>query len=223
MAKSNHGRFSVLVPFFVGLLLTTAVVRAQTGPDLLIKPWPRDRVVETESSAIFYNETTTGNAPDDGSSRYARFTLNEYSSEGRARLFPRDENVRADPRFGYNVEYLKLDTNDPNLPKKLTNESIAFGMGIADYDGWLAGISAGIGYAGAGAFQDGNGYYGRADLAVGRDLDKNTTFGVVLDYDGNRSFSAGRAAARIRLSKNYRSDPVARRWISSFFRYLDAG
>jgi hypothetical protein len=114
--------------------------------------------------------------------------LSEYDSSGRLRFFPRDENVRADPRFGYDFTYFDIDSADPRLPKKLTNESVAVGMGIADWSGWLAGITIGVGYAGAGAFQDGNGYYGRADLLVGHELNKNTELGIVLDYDGNRSF-----------------------------------
>ena len=161
--------------------------RAQTGPELLIKPWPRDQIIEADAQADFYNETNTNNPSAAGSGR-ATLSLSEYDTEGRLRFFPRDENVRADPRFGYNLIYLHLNTNDPRLPKELTEESIAIGTGIADVSGWQAGITVGAGYAAAGAFNDGNALFGQFDLLLGHDLSKTSTLGIVLDYNGNRSF-----------------------------------
>jgi hypothetical protein len=186
MSKMNHG-WVVLISVSLLLSLEAANARGQTGPELLIKPWPRDRIIEADAQADFYNETNTNNPSNDGSGR-AVLSLSEYDSEGRLRLFPRDEHVRADPRFGYNVTYLHLNTNDPHLPKQLTDESLAMGTGIADINGWEAGITVGAGYAGAGAFQDGNGLYGQFDLLVGHDISPTSKLGIVLDYNGNRSF-----------------------------------
>ena len=187
MRKSSHGRFG----FVFTLLLLAAmprIGRAQTGPELLIKPWPRDRVIEADAQADFYNETNTNNPANDGTGGRAVLSLSEEDSEGRLRVFPRDEHVRADPRFGYNLTYLHLNTNDPHLPKNLTDESVAVGTGIADINGWEAGITVGVGNAAAGAFNDGNGLYGQFDLLVGHDISKTSKLGIVLDYNGNRSF-----------------------------------
>jgi hypothetical protein len=186
MEKNNHGWIGLC---FIVLLAATMprVGRAQTGPELLIKPWPRDQIIEADAQADFYNQTNTNNPSDDGSGR-ATLSLSELDSEGRLRFFPRDEQVRADPRVGYNLTYLHLNTNDPRLPKNLTDESVAIGTGIADVSGWEAGITVGVGNAAAGAFNDGNGLYGQFDLLVGHDIDKTSKIGIVLDYNGNRTF-----------------------------------
>lgn len=187
MNKGNHGWFVVV--FAVLLIgIEGGTTRAQIGPELLIKPWQRDQIVEADAQADFYNETNTNNLANNGSGGRATLSLSEYDSEGRLRFFPRDENVRADPRFGYNLTYLHLNTSDPHLPKELTDESFAIGTGIADISGWQAGITVGAGYAGAGAFQDGNALYGQFDLLLGHDLSKTSSLGIVLDYNGNRSF-----------------------------------
>ena len=73
------------------------------------------------------------------------------------------------------------------LPSNFVDTSVAFGVGLIDYEGWLGGITFGIGYAGAGAYDDGNAYYGKADFVIGRKLDETTSIGFVIDYDGNRS------------------------------------
>jgi hypothetical protein len=186
MINGNHGRIALLLALLLGPLLAHGAF-AQTGPELLIKPWPRDQIFEADAQADFYNETNTMNPANDGSGR-AVLSLSELDSEGRFRFFPRDENVRADPRIGFNETYLHLNTNDPHLPKNLTDESVAIGTGIADISGWEAGITVGIGNAAAGAFNDGNGVYGQFDLLVGHDISPTSKLGIVLDYNGNRSF-----------------------------------
>jgi hypothetical protein len=124
--------------------------------------------------------------PDEGHTSNAdRFRLTYYETQGRVRVMPSE---RADPRIGYDLRYLDVDTNDPALPSALSDTSVAFGMGIAEKDGWLFGLSVGVGYAAAGAFNDGNGWYGKADLAFGKQLDDVSSVGVVINYDGNRSF-----------------------------------
>lgn len=163
------------VGFFTVALAASAVF-AQTGPELLFKPWDKGQLIEARGDAVWIGD---GNLRD-GSD----FQLGFYETEGRARLFP---DHRADPRFGYNVTYLDIDTNSAALPSNLVDTSVAFGMGLIDYNGWLGGISIGVGYAAAGAFDDGNAYYGKADFLIGREIDKTSSIGFVIDYDGNRT------------------------------------
>jgi hypothetical protein len=143
----------------------------------MVRPWPAGQRVEAQGGATFLDDGHTRNADD--------LRLSYYESTGRVRLLPSE---RADPRFGYEGKYIKLDTNDPALPSKLCDTSVAFGMGVADVDGWLAGLSVAVGYAAAGGFDDGNAYYGKADLAVGKQFNETDSFGLVIDYDGNRTF-----------------------------------
>src|SRR5690349_14431479 len=148
---------------------------AQTGPELLLKQWPQGQRVQSEGDFTLLRSGSTERSDD--------FGISFYDTSGRVRLL---SGARADPRMGWN--YTQINTSgDPALPSNLVDTSVAFGMGVADWSGWLAGITVGVGYAGAGAFDDGNGWYGRADLAVGRDLGNGNAFGFVIDYDGNRS------------------------------------
>src|SRR5207248_5091438 len=47
----------------------------------------------------------------------------------------------------------------------------------------------GVGCGAVGAFDWGNGWYGKADLEVGHDIDESSSIGIVLDYDGNRPYA----------------------------------
>jgi hypothetical protein len=149
---------------------------AQTGPDLLIKPWDTGQILETQADAAVLAEGSTKNSED--------FNLSFYDFSGRYRVL---REHRADPRFGWNFTKIRT-SGDPALPNDLIDTSVGFSTGIADWNGWLAGISLGVGYAGAGAFDDGNAWYGKADLAFGRTIDNNSSIGIVIDYDGNRTF-----------------------------------
>lgn len=174
---STHRRTSISAAAFTaaaGLLASTAV--AQTGPELLIKPWPSGETVDLSADVRLYKARNSGNEP-------FGFGLNEFESAGRFRVWP---TQRADPRLGYRALHMDLDTNDPALPSRLSDVSVAGGVGVLSYDGWLGGIVIGAGHASADPFGDGNGWYGMASFAVGKTLGNGDELGIVLDYNGNR-------------------------------------
>lgn len=153
-----------------------SLAAAQTGPELMLRPFPKEERIQAQGDFTMLNSGSTRNTDD--------FNLAFYDTSGRVRLF---DAQRADPRIGWN--YTDINTSgDPVLPSHLIDTSVSFGMGIADYNGWVAGIQLGIGYAGAGAFDDADAWYGMADILLGHEIDKTSTLGIVVDYDGNRSF-----------------------------------
>lgn len=163
----------------VGMGLLASVVAAQTGPELLLKAMPKDRQLELNSEGRVQLPGSTFN--DAGSEDLTFFRLRV---DGRYRLDP--SNV-ADPRIGIDLKHYGFSTDDPTLPGQYVDHSFAFGTGIAKWEDWVAGLTIGAGYAGAGGFDDSNAYYGMATLLFGRSIDKDTNLGIVLDYNGNRS------------------------------------
>lgn len=160
----------------IGSAIFCSVVSAQTGPQLLIKPWPDAQALQIQGEAMVVAKGSTETSDD--------FNLAFYDFSGRYRLI---REHKADPRLGWN--FTKIHTSgDPSLPSTLIDTSVGISTGIAEWRGWLAGVSLGVGYAGAGAFDDGNAWYGFADLAFGRQIDNNSAIGIVIDYDGNRPF-----------------------------------
>jgi hypothetical protein len=149
----------------------------QTGPDLLLRPFPRERTVEASGSGVWLADGESDNAGAD-------FRLSLYESSGRARVFPRE---RADPRVGYDLLWLDLDTDDPALPDRLIDHSLAFGMGVLDVHGWLGGLTVGAGYTGNAPYGDANAWYYMATFAIGREIDETSQIGIAIDYNGNRS------------------------------------
>src|SRR5215204_2104128 len=163
---------------FVIILLTASATFAQSGPSLLIKPWPKEQFIESSTDALFFFDSTIKDNGD-------QYNLDIYESIGRIRLLP--GNI-ASPRIGYELTYLDINSEDPRLPRHLSDQSIGAGFAFAKFDGWIAGATLGIGYAGDTPFADGEGWYGKADVIVGKELNKNSTLTVGIDYDGNRTF-----------------------------------
>jgi len=168
-------KFFVL--FLIGFALTATASFAQTGPALLIKPWPKEQFIESSTDALFFFDSTT----KDGN----KYNLDAYESIGRIRLLP--GNI-ASPRIGYDITYLDINSNDPRLPRHLSDQSIGAGFAFAQFEGWVAGATLGVGYAGDTPFGDGEAWYGKADLVLGKEINKNNIIGIALDYDGNRTF-----------------------------------
>lgn len=159
------------------ILLLPPVALAQTGPQLLLKPWAKEELIETESAATFLRSGHTR-----GSDFDARLSMVE--SSGRVRIVPGN---LVSPRIGYDFSLINVESNHPGLPRNLWDQSIAFGTAIGQYEGWVAGVTVGVGYSGDRPFGNDNGWYGRATLGVGKELGEDSLLGIAIDYDGNRS------------------------------------
>jgi hypothetical protein len=160
-------------------LLSAAPAMAQTGADLLLKPYKEGTNYELQFDAgwAFQSETDNGPGYD--------ISIGYLGGQGRAAFL---KGNQARPLAGFEIHHLFLDTNDPALPDNLGDYSAGVGFGIFSQDGWIGGLSLGVGYAAAQPFEDGDGYYGKATLVVGKeDAWRGWTIGVALDYDGNRT------------------------------------
>jgi hypothetical protein len=172
---------------FVLACLASSSLFAQTGPDLLIKPWGKDAQIEAKGDASWIWDGHTSNNKANGDS--FDYALQQYDLNARFRVnlggvIP----ARAEPRVGLNVTYMNLNSGDPSLPSDMLDTSAAFGMGFYEQNGWIGGFSVGLGYASVAPFGDGNGWYGKADVAFGHTIDDTSEIGIVIDYDGNRTF-----------------------------------
>ncbi len=158
----------------------TARAGAQTGAELLIRPFAEGENTELNTSATFQGEGEDEFSGD--------FQLNVYEVSARAREV-REKSI---PRIGYELTYLDIDSDlgviSSGLPERLVDQSIAMGVAVPEAYGFRGGLTVGVGYAGDGPFGDANAWYGKATLALGKKLDEATDLGVFLDYDGNRSF-----------------------------------
>jgi hypothetical protein len=159
-----------------GVLAVASVARAQTGPDLLLRPLPPNERAEFSLGVThtFGSDLESGEGLD----------VNYFESAGRV-LLDRDSRMR--PIFGVSAVHLHLDT-DSGLPDNLGDYSVAVGFGIFAEAGWVGGLTLGVGYASAQPFGDGNALYGKATLAVARELESGWFLGLALDFDGNRNF-----------------------------------
>lgn len=156
----------------------------QTGPGLLLSTFPdgRNYVLDT---GFTIQSTGEGDVGD------RQFNLSILDASGRMKLDLDDVAPginRAQPRAGFNLIQYRVDDDSDTITGNLTDASVGFGMGLFANDKWLVGITLGVGYASTQAFGDGNGWYGKADLAVGYTINANESFGLVINYDGNRSF-----------------------------------
>ena len=157
------------------LLLFHAQAVAQTGAELLIRPFAEGENFEFDASAMFQAESEDDFGGD--------FQMNMYEASGRAREV-REQSI---PRIGFDLAYLDIES-DIGLPERLTDQALGIGLALPDLYGFRGGFTVGVGYAGERPYGDANAWYGKATIAMGKKLDENTDLGVFLDYDGNRTF-----------------------------------
>ena len=161
--------------FVAAALLAPSAAFAQTGPALLLKPLlsEEDRL-ESRGDALFLGSAEAETAD---------FDLSIYEFEGRFREI-REKLI---PRIGWDVTYLNLNSDVAVLDQDLLDTSLAVGLELGEYYDWRAGLTVGVGYAGNAPFGEGDAWYGKATLVLGRKLRPKTDLAVVVDYDGNRS------------------------------------
>ena len=155
-----------------------AAAQAQTGPELLLRPWPDDKSVQVEAEAMFLGSATTDNAAAD-------IHLRRYDVLGRYRSDISDAPLFS---FGLDTTYLDVATSDPALPDSLVDQSVAAGIALGEMDGWAFNVIVGFGYAGDNAYHDDDALYAMADVVARRQIDENSSWHALLDYNGNRTF-----------------------------------
>ena len=154
-----------------------SAARAQTGPRLLLKPFPKEQAIDAHGDALLLDQGHVKESDED-------FRLSFYESQGRWRVLPGN---LISPRIGWDVKYLDLETSHPGLPEQLTDQSLGVAMPVAKFGDWIVGTSLGVGYAGDSPFSDGDAWYGKASVAVFKLFNESDALIFVLDYDGNRT------------------------------------
>jgi hypothetical protein len=153
---------------------------AQTGPALLVKPWPEnEELLDSHTEAFISNSGHTTRLND-------RFHLSDYESVGRFRIIPGNE---ISPRVGYDFTFLDLHTTNKRLPNQLSDDSIAVGSGLFKNGSWIGAMTVGLGYAGSSPIENCAGWYGKADAILVKQLNNDDFLGFVVDYDGHRSYA----------------------------------
>jgi hypothetical protein len=176
-----NARHSIL-----GFIFFATSAAAQTSVDLMLKPFAEKTPIEISATGAILAAGHTDNASAD-------YQLSLLDLAGRYRFLP---EARIDPRVGVAAIFLNFDADDPSIPESLLDASVAVGFGVYENKttGWQAGLTLGVGYAGAAGgdrdnlFSDGNAWYGKASLLVGKKLNNTDALLFVVDYDGNRTY-----------------------------------
>lgn len=167
------------VALIAACLLPAAPASAQTGSELLLKPFPKELRYDNQTDLSFAENAHAKQLPA------SDFQLSTYETEGRVRLNPGDV---ASPRIGYALKYLDLDTNVPGLPERLVDMSVGFATPVAKFDPWVIAVQGSFGYAGDSFFGDGNAYYWRGSLVGINQISDTDALIVGIDFDRNRTY-----------------------------------
>ena len=149
----------------------------------MLVPWAGDQQAQVRADAFF--------TPTEADVTGADVDLSIFTSTGRFRL---DPDASYNPTIGYEFVQYEIGSSDAALPDDLTDISIAFGGSFGNQNlgeslgEWQVGYTLGIGYAGVTPFNDGDAYYGKADLFAVKAIDRDTRWLIGLNYDGNRIF-----------------------------------
>ena len=152
---------------------------AQTGPALLVEPFPKEQLIDARGSWLFED---AGHVQ--GSNESLRLAF--YETAGRVRILPGN---LVSPRVGWDLEYIDLrgSTFRP-LPSQLTDQSVGVAFPVAQIDDWIFGVALGLGYAGSSPYAEGTGWYGKGTAVAFRQFSEKDAIVFVLDYNANRTF-----------------------------------
>jgi hypothetical protein len=177
LTAHRRRKWSAAAALALGATLAGASAEAQTGPTLLLKPFPKEQAVDGRADALFLDPGHTKKTEED-------YHLSMYESQGRWRVQPGN---LISPRIGWDFTFIDPHTRDGVLPDQLVDQSLAVAMPVAKFGDWIVGASVGFGYAGAAPFGDGDAWYGKGTLSVFKLFNDTDALVFALDYDGNRS------------------------------------
>ncbi|HZN69759.1 MAG TPA: hypothetical protein VFB66_31075 [Tepidisphaeraceae bacterium] len=163
-------------------LLVALPVSAQTGPGLLLEPFPKEQLTDTRGGFLAVNGGHVKGTDES-------VQLSFVESTGRVRVIPGN---LISPRVGWDLEYVLVNADggalDDALPSELTDHSVGVAFPVAKVGEWIFGVSLGVGYAGGTPWADGSGWYGKATAVGFRQLREREALVFAIDWDGNRSF-----------------------------------
>jgi len=154
---------------------------AQSGPGLLIAPLDAERpfALRAQSRLTWDGRTETA-SPNE-------IDIFTHKVSGRA-LLP--ESVAGEARqwkIGFSALQHELETDSPQLPERLSEQSIYAGGELGDWNGWSFELGAGFGFAGTTPYTDSDALFFMADLVATREIDEHTSWKLWLNFDGNRT------------------------------------
>ena len=164
-------------------ILVAPAALAQSGPGMILTPWDHEGNADVRLEGFF--------TPTEANVTGADVDLSIFDATGRVRLNP---DASYNPTIGFDLIHYELSSADAALPDQLTDVSVAFGGSFGDVDlgetigQWQMGYNIGVGYAGTTPFEEGEAYYGKADIFGVYGIDRDTRWLVGINYDGNRVF-----------------------------------
>lgn len=167
------------VAIFCLAITVAGAAAAQTGPALMLKPFPEGQTAEFWTDII-----ATDNGETDNQTPNVDVDLTIFDLEGRWRITGEDErNVT----IGTALTHIDINTSFALLPDAFTDHSVGVGFNVGECHEWQIDAVVGFGYAGSNAYGEGNGWYGMADIILTKELDEDSTLQFLINYDGNRT------------------------------------
>lgn len=177
MNKNKNPSLCFLAPVSLCVGFIATIGWAQTGSLMMIEPFQKQGHVELSGSATVYQDGSTTRTGANN------FGLTIYDAQGRVALLPDPKILR----LGFDLTQYDIDTNDPGLPKTLSDQSYAVGFRISEFVAWEMGGVLGVGFTGDNPYSDGDAWYGIASLIASYEFDEESTLQLIFDYNGNRS------------------------------------
>lgn len=171
----------------MALAVLAGVAGAETGPDLLLKPFAPGAKGELRADITVLGQVD--NAAVAGPR--TQLTVEDFGARYRLTLDSTSTATRADfpisPVFGYQHTYIHINSTEPALPGQLFDQSVAVGASLFRSQTFELLGSIGIGFAGTTPYAQTDALYGKAHLTGRFTLDVNSTLDVSLTYSGNRA------------------------------------
>ncbi|MCI0631171.1 MAG: hypothetical protein L0Y44_11025 [Phycisphaerales bacterium] len=170
----------VVVGSIFGMNLSGNRAQAQTGLDLLTRPWEAGpHLAETFDDILFIGKGEDERSGED-------IGIFDWNSLGRIKFDK--EASEPDHSLGYRLLTIGVDSDIPAFPRTLWDVALSYGTWVnRSPDDWSIGIIGGAGTANDDHFSNWEAVYGIAVLEFAKVIGSETTLHVGIDYDGNRS------------------------------------